>query len=370
MKLCKIELSGFKSIDETHHSGITLNQINIMLGANGAGKSNLVSFFSMLNFMTTGALSTYVGRTGVEQLLHYGPKHTQVIRLKLHFTDDESNDTYELTLGHGLPDRLFIENETIQFFKQGHDQPQIYSLPAGGAEIGIINDTRTTSRVIKSLLSAIRTFQFHDTSSAAKIRSRGYREDARYLRSDAGNLAAFLAMLQSHEPYHPYYERVVRHVQTVMPQFKTFDLQPLPGNEDYVRLNWIDQSGLDYRFGPDQISDGSLRFMALATLLLQPPDLLPKFIVIDEPELGLHPTAIAELAGMIRTASQHAQILIATQSTRLVDEFDSDQLLIIEHDESSHTSVFKRLNTQQLADWLADYSISELWEKNVLGAQP
>ena len=130
-----------------------------------------------------------------------------------------------------------------------------------------------------------------------------------------------------------YYDRIVRHVQRVMPQFHDFDLEPIPGNKLPVRLNWQDASGSDYLFGPDQISDGSLRFMALATLLLQPPELLPTFIVLDEPELGLHPAAIGELAGIVRSASQKTQVLLATQSTRLVDEFSAEDVVVVERNE-------------------------------------
>jgi predicted ATPase len=97
---------------------------------------------------------------------------------------------------------------------------------------------------------------------------------------------------------------------------------------------------------------------------------LPKFIVLDEPELGLHPAAIAELAGMIHTVAQKTQILVATQSTRFVDEFSPDDLVIVDRDETNRCSVFKKLDAEQLQDWLKNYSLSELWEKNVLGGQP
>jgi len=181
-------------------------------------------------------------------------------------------------------------------------------------------------------------------------------------------LAAFLKVLKEHH-FH-YYDRIVRHIRRVMPQFGNFMLEVLPGNENYVRLNWVDSSLSDYLFGPDQISDGSLRFMALTTLLLQPPMLMPKFIVLDEPELGLHPAAIAELAAMIQAAAKNTQILVATQSTRLVDEFSANDLIVVERDESRKSSIFRKLNEDELMKWLERYSLSELWEKNVLGGQP
>ncbi|HCD34621.1 MAG TPA: hypothetical protein DER01_19595 [Phycisphaerales bacterium] len=370
MKLREIRLKGYKSIDGQNGQVIPLRDVTVLLGANGSGKSNLVSFFKMLNFMTTGALQQYVGKQGVSRLLFYGPKQTESISFELKFEDDAAHDTYEVKLSYGLPDRLFISGEKITYHKMGEPKPQQYFLENGGAESELKMDKRQTSKVLYSLLSGIRTYQFHDTSDTAKIKDRGYVDDAKYLRSDAGNLAAFLKMLKDHNKYTKYYERIVRHIQRVMPQFGDFDLEPIPGNKDYVRLNWKDASGSDYLFDPDQISDGSLRFMALVTLLLQPPDLLPKFIVLDEPELGLHPAAIAELAGILRSAAQKTQLLLATQSTRLVDEFSADDLVVVERNDEKNCSIFKTMDSEQLKDWLDRYSLSELWEKNVLGGQP
>lgn len=369
MKLSSVHIKGFKSIDQKGQS-ISFGDITVLLGANGSGKSNLVSFFKMLNFMTTGAMQTYVGRTGVDRILFYGPKVTENISFRLLFENEEVVDSYETELSFGSPDRLFINSEKISYHKKDHDQPQSYALKSGGSEINLILDQRKTSKILLQLISRIRVFHFQDTSDTAKIKNRGYIDDATYLRSDAGNLAAFLRMMKGTQQYERYYQRIIRRIQKIMPQFVDFILDTSPDNHDYVRLNWTDQNPDSYLFGPDQISDGSLRFMALTTLLLQPPDLLPKFIVLDEPELGLHPFAIAELAGMIQTASQHAQILIATQSTRLVDEFSPEQVVIVERDNQRSSSHFKKLDFAELSEWLERYSLSELWEKNVLGAQP
>ena len=325
----------------------------------------------MLNFISTEALLTYVGKQGASRLLFYGPKVTDSIAFALKFSDGTGTDEYEVKLSHGLPDRLFVTGEKVSFHKKGHPRPQEYYLEAGGAEVRLGKDSNNkTSKVLYRLLSSIRAYQFHDTSDTAKIKDRGYVEDAAYLRSDAGNLAAFLKMLKQHADYNRYYQRIVRHIQRIMPQFGDFALDSIPGNENYVRLNWIDHEDSNYLFDPHQISDGSLRFMALATLLLQPPDLLPKFIVLDEPELGLHPAAIAELAGMIKTSSKNAQILIATQSTRLVDEFSPEQLVVVERDQKNRCSQFHQLSAEALGEWIERYSLSELWEKNVLGGQP
>ena len=370
MKLREIHLKGYKSIDGSEGQEIPLGDVTVLLGANGSGKSNLVSFFTMLNFMTTGAFQQYVGKYGVSRLLHYGPKQTESISFELKFESDDINDTYEVKLSHGLPDRLFVSGERVRYHRTGAPKALEYFLASGTNEVGLGRDNQDTSRVLYRLLSEIRAYQFHDTSDTAKIKDRGFVDDARYLRSDAGNLAAFLRMLKQTERYQRYYDRIVRHIGRVMPQFGNFVLEPVPGNDKYIRLNWTDRSGNDYLFDPHQISDGSLRFMALATLLLQPPELLPKFIVLDEPELGLHPFAIAELAGIVRAAAQKTQVLLATQSTRLIDEFSPEDIVVVERNEIEKCSEFKKLDSEQLSDWIDRYSLSELWEKNVLGGQP
>lgn len=370
MKLTELQIKGFKSIDNQQGQTIGFGDITLLIGANGAGKSNLISFFRLLGFMTTGALQQFVGKQGVSQLLFYGPKVTESISFTVKLEDEKSQDTYQVKLTHGLPDRLFVSGEKVTFHTKGRPIPQEYFLTSGGSESLLAQDERTTSKVLSGLLAKIQSFQFHDTSDTARIKDRTYVDDAVYLRSDAGNLSAFLKNLKETERFQPYYQRIVHHIQKVMPQLDDFVLDALPGNDRYVRLNWCDRQRPEYLFGPDQISDGSLRFMALVTLLLQPPELLPKVIVMDEPELGLHPAAIQELAAMIKRASRSVQVVIATQSTRLVDEFQPEQILVVERDEQSGASQFHQLDNKRLASWLERYSLSELWEKNVLGGQP
>jgi predicted ATPase len=223
-------------------------------------------------------------------------------------------------------------------------------------------------KIIYEALRGCKAFQFDNTSSTADIRKSGYIEDASELHADAGNLAAFLYAMQ--RTYPKYYRRIVETVGLVFPQFGDFDLKPSSANERYILLNWREKKRPDYLFGPHQLSDGTLRFMALTTLLMQPPEKLPRVIIIDEPELGLHPFAITALAGMIHSAATHCQVVISTQSTRLVDEFDVGQIVIVEHDDKDDCTRCRRPDAQALKEWSEEYSTSELWEKNVLGGRP
>jgi predicted ATPase len=372
IKLKKITLNGFKSFDNSDHK-IKFSDVTVLIGANGVGKSNLVSFFKMIGYMMTNALQQYIGdQGGASSILHFGPKISPRLTATLEFGNESSHDSYEFSLAHAAKDSVIITEETLTYHEKTIPNPFRITLSPGIKESGLPEEilkqeNNAVQQVIYNLLRNCRVYQFHDTSSTSKIRNSGYINDSDYLRSDAGNLAAFLYSMQQVEETKNYYERIVRHISNVMPQFGDFVLRSSARNKEYILLDWKEKNS-DYLFGPHQVSDGTLRFMALATLLLQPPKKLPPVIILDEPELGLHPSAISELAGMIRTASRYCQVIIATQSPRLLDEFELNEIVVIERE--NKTSVFRDFNEQQLENWLKDYSLSELWEKNVIGGQP
>jgi predicted ATPase len=297
IKLKKILVGGYKSI---HPDGqqIDFGDVTVLLGANGSGKSNLVSFFNMLNHITNKGLQTFIGKQGsADALLYYGAKITEIIEFTITLEqgaeEQDHSLSYTVKLVHGMPDRLFFAGEKVT--NQSAGIAQEFIIDSGNGEAGLPDATDSISKVLFRALSGIRAYHFHDTSDTAKIKMNGFIDDSRYLRSDAGNLAAFLLALKNDSDQKRYYERITRHIRKVMPQFNEFDLEPLPANVKYTCLNWYDNRS-EYLFGAHQISDGSLRFMALAALLLQPPTMLPTVVVLDEPELGLHPAAIAELA--------------------------------------------------------------------------
>jgi predicted ATPase len=336
LKLSQINFKGFKSIGD--EQSIPLGDLTVLIGPNGSGKSNFVSFFNLISHLASGGFEKYVLKNGAERLLHFGAKKTESISFTLSFDDENVTDAYTAKLSHALPDRLFVNNEG------------------------------NPSQTILNFLGGIKVFQFNDTSDTAKIKTRCYENDNAFLRHDASNLAAFLNLIKT--KYWKHYDRIVQHIQAIMPQFGDFVLRPVPTDEKSICLDWTDNSGENYIFDVGLISDGSLRFMALATLLLQPKELLPSFIVIDEPELGLHPCAIAELIGMLKIASTNAQVLVATQSPRLLDGVQPEQIIVAEYDERKQQSNFHQLDAAQLSDWLERYSLSELWEKNVIGGKP
>ena len=210
-----------------------------------------------------------------------------------------------------------------------------------------------------------RVYHFLDTGATSPIKKTRDLHDNRYLRPDGANLAAFLYLLR--EKYASEYDLIRRTVRLVAPFFEDFSLEPLALNPDTIRLEWRHQRS-DAYFDAASLSDGTLRFMALATLLLQPEALRPSVILIDEPELGLHPYAISLLASLVKQASLKSRVILATQSPILLDHFEPEDVLVTDLVEGQTT--FTRLDANDLEAWLEEYSLGQLWEKNELGGRP
>jgi predicted ATPase len=365
--LKRVQLEGFRSIKE---ADVSFRALNILIGANGAGKSNFVSFFKMMNEMMGGRLQQYVSTTGRAQAnLHFGPKVTPQLTARLEFEADNGLDTYFMRLSYAAGDSLVFTEETLSFLPSNWTGPprDPVSLGIGHLETRVGELAKEGHKVAKAfryLLNNCRVFHFHDTSQTAPVRQYHYVGDHRFLMPDAANLAAVLLSWKREQG--SAYERVVRTIQQIAPFFEDFELDP-ENNDREIILNWRHRKS-DQIFGPHQLSDGTLRAICLITLLLQPEDKLPKLIVVDEPELGLHPYALNVIASLFQAASTHTQILISTQSSTFLDNFEPEDIILVERDGES--SKFSRPNSQDLTAWLEDYSLGEVWEKNVIGGGP
>ena len=363
--LKRVKLEGFRSIKEID---VSFRALNILIGANGAGKSNLVSFFKMMNEMMGGRLQQYISATGRAQAnLHFGPKITPQLIARLEFEADNGLDTYFMRLFHVAGDSLAFAEETLSFLRHGWPgNPQEVSLGAGHQETRVSEKAREgdpVASVFRHLLNSCRVFHFHDTSATARVRHYSYIGDHRFLMPDAANLAAILFRWKQEKE--SVYERIVRTIQQIAPFFDDFELEP-EGNRDII-LKWRHRKS-DLVFGPHQLSDGTLRAICLITLLLQPEDELPKLIVVDEPELGLHPYSLNVIASLFQATAHHTQVLISTQSSTFLDNFEPENIIVVERD--GEASKFSRPDPDALAVWLEDYSLGEVWEKNVIGGGP
>lgn len=365
-KLNKVTIRGYKSIAFDNPVTLKLSDVSILLGANGAGKSNIISFFRMLGYMMSKSFGIYVEKSGTaNSLLHYGSKKTPVMSGTLEFTDNKSVDSYYFSLSNAAPDRLIITEESIKWHRKTENKPYEVLLEPNFKESALADSKDYVAQSIYWMLAYCKVYQFHDSSNEGPLRQACPVETANYLQSHGNNLPSFLLYLRDN--YADSYKRIVDYVRDVVPQFQDFYLEP---NNKTISLRWIDNSATDYRFNAYQFSDGSIRFIALATLLLQPAKTMPDVIILDEPELGLHPYAITQLAEMIKDASIHAQVIIATQSKDLVDHFDVDNISVVEMDEKTQSTSVTHLKEDDYKFWLEQYTVSELWDKNIIGGRP
>lgn len=355
-ELKRIEIEGYASI---RSASVTLGRLNVLVGANGAGKSNFVRVFEMLGRLVDGQLGLFVGVNGGAGALIN--TFSSEIRVHLHGPPN----AYEAVLLPASGDELVFGHEVVYFQADGYDRPYKKLIGHGHRESKLHEASDKLSSYVVNLLEGCRVYHFHDTSRDAPVKRSTTTADNITLRSDAANLAAVLLSLRdsSDATDRAAYRRIVGTIKQVAPFFRDFVLRPQNG--DRIMLRW-QQNDSDATFSADQMSDGTLRFVCLATLLLHPG--LPSVVVLDEPELGLHPFAVGQLAGLLRSASARSQVLIATQSVTLMNQFGIEDLIVVGREAGGST--FTRPDPEQLQEWLEEYSLGELWEKNLLGGRP
>jgi predicted ATPase len=354
-QLSRLVLKGYKSIEECD---LMFRPLNALIGANGAGKSNLIGFFKLTQQLIEGNLQLHVSRQGgPDALLHFGRKTTSQLRAELYF----GNNGYRMTLEPTVDNRMMFANEAFWWNMTGW-----HRVGAGHFESARDSGTRTNiDKCVVPAMQSWRVYHFHDTSDTAKVKQRHSIGDNVYLRQDAGNLAAFLYLLQQNNP--KVFKQIERTIQLVAPFFGGFHLRPCPDNREQIELEWT-EAGQDLPFKAHHLSDGALRFICLCTLLLQTDETTPPTILIDEPELGLHPYAITVMASLLKKAAKTHQVIVSTQSVELVNELEPDDIIVVDRKEGRST--FTRQSKSALSAWLDEYTLGELWKKNILGGRP
>jgi len=360
--ITRINIAGYKSIKQMD---LELNPINVLLGANGAGKSNFISVFSLVKNVQSQNLQRYVAtKGGANSFLYFGKKETSELSVDLSFYDEGKPDyRYRLELIEAN-NSLIIKNQLALTMFNGQ-----WSSQHMGMFTMIESDIREDSmgeseKVVFQNFKELEVYHFHDTGDKSAMKGQCQIHDNRKLHANGSNIAAYLYYLKLREP--KCYQRIERAIQSIAPFFDKFVLEPMRLNADMIELEWREKGFPDTYFNAYHLSDGTLRFICLATLLMQPN--LPKTIIIDEPELGLHPVANNKLAALIRKASEKSQIIVSTQSVNLVDNFDPEDIIVT--DRKDNSSVFRRLTTDELSQWLEEYTLGDLWGKNMFGGQP
>lgn len=356
-RLNQIKISGYKSIKSLD---LELKSLNVLIGSNGVGKSNFISFFKFMKKILDKDLPIYTAEQGgASKLLHFGKKTTSEVEFSLLF----SPNAYKAVLISDSNDRLIFKDEKIYY----NGGTKIYSLNnAGGDNSKLPNRPPSIPSIEGHIVSYIqdwKVYHFHDTSSTARVKQTCNIHDNSTLASDGANLAAFLRSIREYNERS--YNEIIRTVRRVAPFFQDFILEPETNNKNTIKLQWK-HKGTDEYFNGNDLSDGTLRFICLTTLFLQPH--LPTIILLDEPELGLHPFALNILAGMFRKVSMKTQIICSTQSVTLADNFDVEDIIVV--DRKNNQSEFTRLDKEKYKDWLDEYSLGEIWQKSIIGGIP
>ena len=364
----KLTIEGFKSIRKLED--FELRSLNVLIGANGAGKSNFVSFFRLLREMIEQRLQVALATTegGADACMYLGPKITREFTGKLYF----GKNGYEFSLVP-TPDNqlIFSEEKTVFYgnltidrssFGSGHPEAKLKDRKDDPGKSGA---SRGAAYYVFNAISSWVVYHFHDTSLSASVRRPHAINDNEIFRPNAENLAPFLYRIQKPDP--TSYTRIRDVVRLAAPFFDDFKLRPMPTTPDMIQLEWL-QRDSDYPFRANQLSDGTLRFICLATALLQ--RLGPPTVLFDEPELGLHPYALTLLGNLFKQASsmRGKQVIISTQSAPLLNEFAPEDVIVVER--TNGESIFRRLESSDLSEWLEEYTLGELWQKNVLGGRP
>jgi len=358
-RVSSISVSGYKSIREL--KDFKLDNLNVLIGANGAGKSNFINLFRLLNQMYEQQLQLYVQKQGgPDALLHFGRGTSERLHAEFYF----SNNGYKFDLVPTSDNRLVFEIEQSWFKGVLYPKPSSVTLGASHAESHLKDAKDGYSPYVRGSVSNWRVYHFHDTSDTAKVKQRHAANDNLRLKPDAANLAAYLRMIK--EKHEVEYQRIIETIRLIMPFFDNFVHRP--GDPEYVELEWTQKGKPDTPFKAHMLSDGSLRFICLVTLLLQPVKLLPDTILIDEPELGLHPYAITVLVDIFKQVAEDKQLIVSTQSVELVNGLSPEDVIVV--DQEDGVSTFRRHTEDELSGWLTEYSMGEIWKRNILGGRP
>lgn len=358
--ITQIKIAGYKSIRNLE---LKLQPINILLGSNGVGKSNFISLFSLLRNIYNKNLQNYIQKKGgADSLLHFGRKNTSEIEFTLYFRSKSGHENQFTILLEAGQESLFIKSTSTAFNSNGTWHHQEYEKNLTESDFAQMKQKQAF--YVNSRLVEFDVYHFHDTSDTSPMKMMTDIHDNSRLRRDGSNLAAFLYYLKEKELKH--FKRIEMTIKSIAPFFDHFILEPNRLNEQKIQLEWREKGFPDTYFNAYHLSDGTLRFICLATLLMQPNP--PATIIIDEPELGLHPVAINKLAALIRKASEKTQVILSTQSINLIDNFDPEDIVVTDRD--NYGSVFQRLKSDGLKTWLDEYSLGDLWGQNKLGAQP
>jgi predicted ATPase len=379
----RLEVKGYRRL---RRIDLSLRPFNVLIGANGVGKSSILEVIDLLAASADGVLEQTISHSGGVSSLITADGKTDSMHLALHMpVTAEQPIVYQMSIASEGNGYSIVREELTQQQDQGSEKPFRF-LNANAAIVeyykaGAKKPDRPNweykrmetalSQVPKMykkpenfrnvLASSAEIYHTLSVSARAPVRLPQSMQPARTPGTDGEDLLSCLYLMRETE--RDRFEAVEDALRAAFPTFDRIDLPPAAAGS--LTLAWRDRSFVRPIF-PHQLSEGTLRFLWLVTLLQSPE--LPAVTLIDEPEVSLHPEMLQLLAELMREASSRTQLVVATHSDRFVRFLDPDELVVCDLDECGGTTV-RRASDLDLDAWMKNYSLDQLWSMGRLGGR-
>ncbi len=356
---------------------IVLNDgLNVLIGANGSGKSNLIEAISLLQAMPKDLTKVIQNGGGIQEWLWKGKKDTVAkIEASISFPFENLNLVQHDFEFHANIHHVEMIKELIE---TSEEKARRYSFYSNDGVQKILNE-KTLARDIKTNQSILaqrqdpdgypemtylgesyqkiklyREWQFGRNSYPRKLQRADLPND--FLEEDASNLGLILSDLRRNSEVK---RKLLESLKLFYDGIDDFEVIVQGG---YVQV-FFEENG--FTIPATRLSDGTLRYLSLLAILLHPTP--PPLICIEEPELGLHPDILPTLCDLLKETAQKTQIIVTTHSVDFVDCLTNTPEAVLVFDKYQGSTTVERLNKEDLTEWLQEYSLGQLWSRGHIG---
>ena len=349
----EISIKNYKSIKGLIK--FPLHNINILIGANGSGKSNFLSFFEFVKKENDYKSYFDFDNDRADDILFLGRRNSEFLSGAVALSDQsftgKGGKKFIAEDNRSLTCDAYVNMDLVSNFENEEN----YFEYAEGIDLAWEQVSDNTTQ-----------YHFHDTSKWSPILVDCMLNNNDMLLPNGKNIMPFVYRIYRENKQS--YSMIVNAIRSCVDDFHDFYIRKNINSDDMVRLEWQHKRDLGEPKHGKLLSDGSLRIICLIVLLLQPIEWVPKLVIIDEPELGMNPKALSLIAELIKQISPQKQFIIATQSPELINLFNHEDIIVCDKNEDSSSS-FTRLDAEKLQSWLDDYTVADLWQMNIIGGQ-
>ena len=365
----KIRLRNILSFGDKDEE-ITLEPLNIIIGQNASGKSNLVDVIKLLRSLPQEkGLANFISQNGgISEWIWKGEKKSKPTKVEV-FIHNISDFKYSIAIENASQRAKIIQEEISNL----SNKQKIESSKSSHPEVSILSSLRISLKDIKNKdvlelalpiigvlsESKIKTYTDLSITRSSKVRNPQILSlPKEFISEDANNLNL---VLKDVERKGNTKDKIVENLKKFNPKIKDYSFEQLA---EYIYL-FIREDGLKKPISAMRLSDGTLRYLCLLAILCHPEP--PPLICIEEPETGLHPDILPTIAELMIEASQRTQLIVTTHSDILVSAFSEipEAVLVCEKDEDG--THFTRLNADKLKVWLEEYTLGEAWLRGAIG---